>query len=355
MPLPHPPALKGLLLAATILASPLILATPTPAAAQVAVLISVQVAPPALPEYSQPALPAYGYVWTPGYWSWMQAAGYYWVPGTWVLPPVVGLLWTPPYWGWSNGAYILHDGYWGPHVGYYGGVDYGYGYGGHGYEGGRWDYGRFAYNRAVNNFGSVPVPGAYTTNAAVRSASRVSYAGGPGGLTAQPSAEERGAMQDRHVPPTAVQTAHISAAVRTPALAAAHNAGQPPIAATSHPAQFTGTGIVRAQPAVASGEPASGHSAPPHAVVTGPAHPVEQHAVAPIAAAPQVHEQAPQHAAPAPEEHATQRPAEPAAQHPVEQHAAAPHAAPAPHPVEAHVPAPALPSAKPEEERKPGA
>jgi hypothetical protein len=110
------PTLKSLLLAASILACPVILAAPTPAAAQVGIVISVQIAPPILPVYSQPPLPAYGYIWTPGYWSWSDPVGYYWVPGTWVEPPVVGLLWTPPYWGWNNGAYVFNDGYWGPHV-----------------------------------------------------------------------------------------------------------------------------------------------------------------------------------------------------------------------------------------------
>ena len=54
--------------------------------------------------------------------------GYYWVPGTWVEPPAEGLLWTPGYWGWGNGAYVWNAGYWGPTVGFYGGIDYGFGY-----------------------------------------------------------------------------------------------------------------------------------------------------------------------------------------------------------------------------------
>ncbi len=338
------PTLKSLLLAATFLGVPLIVAAPNPAAAQMAVEISVQVAPPILPVYSQPALPAYGYIWNPGYWSWTQAVGYYWVPGTWALPPVVGLLWTPPYWGWIDGAYLFHDGYWGPHVGFYGGVNYGYGYGGHGYEGGRWDGERFAYNRTVNNFGLVHGADAYTTKVIVLNNSHVSYSGGTGGLTAQPTAEERNAGQDHHLPPTAVQAAHIATAVRTPALAAAHNAGHPAIAATSHAAQFTGAGVVRAQSARAS-EPSTGRGGPPHpAAAPGPAHQAEQYAAeprapAPQGPAPQAHEQPPQHAAPA---------AEHAAQHPV--------AAPGPaHPAEQHAGAVAREPAKTNEEHKPGA
>ena len=40
-------------------------------------------------------------------------------------------------------------GYWGPHVGFYGGVNYGYGYDGDGYEGGYWQGRDFYYNRAI--------------------------------------------------------------------------------------------------------------------------------------------------------------------------------------------------------------
>ena len=75
--------------------------------------------------------------------------GYYWVPGVWVRPPAVGLLWTPGYWGWGGSAFLFHEGYWGPHVGFYGGINYGFGYGGVGFFCGRWEGGAFAYNTAV--------------------------------------------------------------------------------------------------------------------------------------------------------------------------------------------------------------
>ena len=114
--------------------------------------------PPELPVYDQPPLPGPGYIWTPGYWG-GGPLGYFWVPGTWVEPPSVGLLWTPGYWGFRDGIYVWTAGYWGPHVGFYGGVNYGFGYAGAGYEGGRWANGVFSYNRTVNNFGSV-----YITN-----------------------------------------------------------------------------------------------------------------------------------------------------------------------------------------------
>ena len=84
--------------------------------------------PPPLPEYDQPACPEPGYIWTPGIWQW-GPQGYYWVPGTWVAPPQPGLLWTPGYWiVGGGGVYVFHRGYWAPHVGYYGGINYGHGY-----------------------------------------------------------------------------------------------------------------------------------------------------------------------------------------------------------------------------------
>src|SRR5258708_15595856 len=104
------------------------------------VFVSVRVGPPALPIYAQPICPGPGFFWTPGYWGWNDDAGYYWVPGTWVVAPV-GMLWTPGYWGWGGGLYAWHAGYWGPHVGFYGGINYGFGYGGGGFgggEGGGW-------------------------------------------------------------------------------------------------------------------------------------------------------------------------------------------------------------------------
>ena len=107
------------------------------ALAQIAVGISVHVGPPALPVYAQPPCPGDGYLWTPGYWAY-GPVGYYWVPGVWVTPPRVGVLWTPGYWGFAGGLYGWHAGYWGPHVGFYGGINYGFGYGGVGFFGGEW-------------------------------------------------------------------------------------------------------------------------------------------------------------------------------------------------------------------------
>jgi len=40
--------------------------------------------------------------------------------------------------GWRDGGFFFNDGYWGPEVGFYGGINYGFGYFGEGYGGGRW-------------------------------------------------------------------------------------------------------------------------------------------------------------------------------------------------------------------------
>ena len=122
------------------------------AAASARIGVAITIAPPPIPVYDQPVCPGDGYLWTPGYWNWDDGFDdYYWVPGTWVLPPEVGFLWTPGWWGWGGDAFIFHDGFWGPEVGFYGGISYGFGYFGVGFVGGRWDGGHFFYNRAVLN------------------------------------------------------------------------------------------------------------------------------------------------------------------------------------------------------------
>ena len=211
-------------------------------------IISITIAPPDLPIYEQPAIPAPGYIWTPGFWAY-GPDGYYWVPGTWVEPPQVGLLWTPGYWSWHGGYYGWNAGYWGTQVGFYGGVDYGYGYSGIGYGGGRWTNGVFAYNRTVNNFGGVAVTNVYnqtivnnTTNI-----TRVSFNGGTGGTTAQPTPQEQAAARQPHIAATAVQTQHEHIASANRALLASENHGHPAIAATAKPGEFTGKGVVAAR------------------------------------------------------------------------------------------------------------
>src|SRR5215831_6228370 len=223
---------------------PPVYVAPAPPAAEVDVQANEP--PPPLPAYEQPPCPVEGYIWTPGYWAWAPA-GYYWVPGTWVAPPSVGLLWTPGYWGYVGGVYVFNAGYWGPHVGFYGGVNYGYGYGGVGYEGGRWDNGVFVYNRTVNNFGNVTITHVYEKTVYVEpGASRVSFNGGSGGTTVRPTQEEQVATHEQHVAAAPSQLQHERTASEDKALLASENHGTPTVAATTKPGEFAGKGVVAA-------------------------------------------------------------------------------------------------------------
>jgi hypothetical protein len=245
-----------------------VLATVAGASASLAQIVSIVVAPPVLPVYEQPPIPASGYIWTPGYWAYGDD-GYFWVPGTWVEPPAVGVLWTPGYWGWHDGVYAWNAGYWGPHIGYYGGVNYGYGYVGTGYAGGYWRGGVFSYNRTVNNFGGVTITNTYNKTVINNtSVTRVSFNGGTGGTTARPTPQQMAFAKEQHTPATALQTQHQQAASANRDLHASVNHGSPAIAATSQPGQFTGHGVVGAKAVVGTGHdgihPAGG------AAATGP-------------------------------------------------------------------------------------
>jgi len=209
------------------------------ARAQVGVAISAGFAPPELPVYEQPLCPGDGYIWTPGYWAW-DGSDYFWVPGTWVLAPEVGYLWTPPYWGWGGSAFLFHAGYWGPVIGFYGGINYGFGYFGHGYEGGRWDNGHFFYNREVNNVNVTVIHNVYNTRVNNVTVNRVSYNGGQGGINARATSQEEAAERERHIPPVAAQDQHVEQARGNQELRASVNHGRPPIAATAKPGEFRG-------------------------------------------------------------------------------------------------------------------
>jgi len=181
---------------------------PAAASAQVTVGLAIHVGPPVLPVYEQPPCPVEGYLWQPGYWAY-GPAGYYWVPGVWVAPPQPGLLWTPGYWGFVGGVYGWHAGYWGPHVGFYGGINYGFGYTGVGFIGGEWRGGVFAYNSAVWHAG----PGfhnVYVDRTVVRNVTVVNHYSfnGEGGIRAVPTAQERGYMNEHHFEATAEQRSH---------------------------------------------------------------------------------------------------------------------------------------------------
>src|SRR5579863_4654710 len=212
------------------------------ASAFAGVFVSVTIAPPVLPVYVQPPCPGDGYIWTPGYWAY-GPDGYYWVPGTWVLAPQIGFLWTPGYWGWGGGGYFWHAGYWGPHVGFYGGINYGFGYTGFGYQGGYWNGGHFFYNRGVNNVDVHNVHNVYNrTVINNHDVNRVSFNGGRGGVNARPTAAEMAANRDSHIGATGMQRQQEHFASTNRAQLASVNHGRPATAATARPGEFSNRG-----------------------------------------------------------------------------------------------------------------
>jgi WXXGXW repeat (2 copies) len=207
----------------------------------------VDIPPPPLPSYVQPPIPAQGYLWVPGFWAWRKSVpDYFWVPGTWVQPPQPGLLWTPPYWSRVDGGYAFHAGYWADQVGFYGGIDYGYGYAGDGYQGGRWQNGAFSYNRAVNNLGCLAIANVY--DQAVTSednAVRVSFNGGRRGTAARPTRDQETLADKPHVGATAEQQKHFELAAMDRSLYSKLNNGEPGLAATTLAGVLNGADITR--------------------------------------------------------------------------------------------------------------
>jgi hypothetical protein len=233
----------------------LLLAMSGRAAGQVGVAISI--APPPIPVYEQPICPEEGYIWTPGYWAYdYDDADYYWVPGTWVPAPEVGFLWTPGYWAWGGDRFVFTAGYWGPVVGFYGGINYGFGYFGHGFEGGRWDGGHFYYNTTVNRVNMEVVHNVYNTRVTETTVNRVSYNGGNGGINARASAQEEAAARQRRIAPVSAQVQQERTARSDKQQRASVNHGAPAVAATPKPGGFRDSGVVTTREAGGPYKPA---------------------------------------------------------------------------------------------------
>ena len=192
--------------------------------------------PPPLPDYQQPPPPGDDYIWTPGYWAW-GPNGYYWVPGAWVEPPYMGALWTPGYWGFYGGRYSFYPGHWGLHIGFYGGINYGFGYIGLGYEGGYWRAKHFYYNRVYNhiNVRSVHNVYSYHANVHVDNVPRTSYRGGPGGVQVRPRQSDASAWHEPTAPRMSSQTQHAQNYSTVRAQYANENHGRPPSPAINRP------------------------------------------------------------------------------------------------------------------------
>jgi hypothetical protein len=216
-------------------------AMPLAASAQVSVGVgigfNIGAPPPPLPYYSQPPAPFPNAMWTPGYWAW-GPAGYYWVPGTWVQPPSLGLYWTPGYWGYNNGSYLWNAGYWGPQVGFYGGINYGFGFFGTGFVGGMWSGGAFHYNTAVMNVNRTVIHNTFNRTVinknVCNNCKRVSFNGGRGGVNARPTAAQMESRR-RGIAETQEQRIHAHDASQDRSLAARVNHGRPPTTTTQRP------------------------------------------------------------------------------------------------------------------------
>ncbi|WP_396267010.1 hypothetical protein [Ideonella sp.] len=222
-----------------------------PASADAQISVLIKLAPPPLLVYAQPQVPGDDYIWTPGYWTWSaEQNAYFWVPGTWVMAPNKGYLWTPGYWAFERVGYRWHSGYWGVRIGFYGGINYGFGYHGSGYDGGRWDRGVFRYNRAVSNVNRQTVHLTYNAPVMVhKQVTRVSFNGGREGTAARPTVSERRLQAAEHTAPRAEQVQHETAArgMVTQRHTGAHEA--PQVAATPKPSEFVASAVERVRPA----------------------------------------------------------------------------------------------------------
>ena len=209
-----------------LLAATAVLPAIAPAQA-ISIGIAIHTAPPPLPVYVQPPCPTSGFLWTPGYWSYAPE-GYYWVPGVWVAPPQIGFLWTPGYWSFAGGGYGWHPGYWGPHVGFYGGVNYGFGYSGIGFGGGVWAGNLFRYNTAVMNVNTTVIHNTYIDRTVINNTiiNRTSF-NGPGGINTRPTPQQQQFASERHFGATVNQQQHQSFASQDRGAFASVNNGKP--------------------------------------------------------------------------------------------------------------------------------
>ena len=205
-----------------------------PAAAEEQLAVAPQ-PPPPLPQYQQPPCPGQNYIWTPGYWAY-SAAGYYWVPGVWVMAPYVDALWTPPYWAFYDGSYRWHAGYWGRYIGFYGGINYGFGYTGLGFYGGYWSGGDFVYNRAVTDININLVHRVYDRSVVNYTPfNHIDYNGGPHGIRRDPAPAELAARNGTHFGAVPAQIEHARQAAATRGQFMSENHGRPAAAALTRP------------------------------------------------------------------------------------------------------------------------
>src|SRR6516164_7868961 len=142
---------------------------------------------------------------------------------------------------------LLAPGHWGPTIGFYGGINYGFGYPGTGYRGGEWRGRDFYYNRAVNNVNITNVHNVYNQTVVNNvTVNRVAYNGGPGGVKAQPTSAQLAAERGRHMDATPVQMHNEQSARSDHSQFASANHGRPAVVATPKPGALNSPEAVRA-------------------------------------------------------------------------------------------------------------
>ncbi|HET7650346.1 MAG TPA: hypothetical protein VFL15_06570, partial [Gammaproteobacteria bacterium] len=135
------------------------------------------------------------------------------------------------------------------HVGFYGGINYGYGYPGEGYWGGFWDHDEFHYNREANNVAATVVQNTYDRPVPVAAQqTRVSYNGGAGGVALHETPEQRAFAQEQHFDVTDAQLIQRRMARDSSAQRWSLNHGAPPIAATVRAGEFSGDSVTEMNP-----------------------------------------------------------------------------------------------------------
>jgi hypothetical protein len=140
---------------------------------------------------------------------------------------------------------VWHEGFWAPRVGFYGGINYVFGYFGTGFVGGYWAGNVFRYNTAVWHVNTTVVHNTYVDRTVINNRienNHVSF-NGPGGINAKPTSEELAVEHEQHLNPTADQRQHELAARQDRAQHYSVNHGQPKQLALTKPrgAQEHGT------------------------------------------------------------------------------------------------------------------
>lgn len=166
--------------------------------------------------------------------------------------------------GWGSGLYYWHRGYWGRTVGFYGGINYGFGYYGAGYVGGGWYGGVFRYNTAITRVNTTVIHNTYVNKTVINNynTSHVSYNGGHGGVQAHPTQAQVNARTYGQAPTTEQQN-HEQMSGQNRNHYQSVNHGQPQTGAVTHPYNSNNRPANYAPVTNADRQAAHQHQAPP--------------------------------------------------------------------------------------------